>query len=99
MEKYDDCYVEEDDGVFSIGFNDDDESVETINNIIFFEFAVEPGDEVSEGDKLLSVEAMKGTLELASRVSGKVIKVNERIEEEPEILQDDPTMWLVKIKR
>ena len=96
--KYEDCYVEEENKIFTIGFNDDQKSIDTIKNIIFLEFAVDPGEKVEKGNILLSVEVMKGTYELKSRVSGKVIEVNREVEDEPEILQDNPSTWLIRIR-
>ncbi len=96
--KYEDCNVEIKDNIAAIGFNNDPESVKTIKNIIFMEFTVKPGDEVNLEDPLISIEAMKGTLQLKSRVSGKVLETNLEVEENPELLHEDPTKWLIKIE-
>lgn len=96
---YDDCYVDIEDDVAKVSFKDDEKSKETIENIIFMEFMVDEGDTVKEGDTLLSVEVMKGKLELQSRVRGKVIELNQAVAESPERLQQDPTEWLVRIEQ
>ncbi|MBS1266065.1 MAG: Glycine cleavage system H protein [Candidatus Woesearchaeota archaeon] len=98
MKKYEDCYVNIEDDTAEIGFNDDEESLKTIKNIIFMEFAVDPGDKVKEGSPLLNIEAMKGTMQLKSRVEGIIVKLNTDVQEDPELLQNDPTQWLLKIR-
>ena len=97
-EVFEDCYVEQEGKNATIGFNDDEKSKKTIENIIFFEFNVKAGDEVKEGDRLLTLEAMKGTLELKSRVEGVIKELNNDVEGDPEILKENPTQWLVKIE-
>jgi len=60
----------------------------------------EPGTEVKKGDELGVVESVKATSEYYSPVSGTIIEVNERLLEEPELLNIDPygRGWIVKIK-
>ena len=60
----------------------------------------DPGTEVKKGDELGVVESVKATNEYYSPVSGTIIEVNERLLEEPELLNTDPygEGWIVKIK-
>jgi len=92
------CDVEKKDDVSIIRFKDAPLTRETLNNIVFFEFNVKSGDAVKKGDKLLSLEALKGTAELASPIDGVVVDVNTEIEDNPESLKEEPTKWLIKIK-
>ncbi|MBW2971103.1 hypothetical protein KY320_03000 [Candidatus Woesearchaeota archaeon] len=96
---FEDCYIDTKDNISEIGFNDDEKSMKTINNIIFFEFLVKLGDIVNRGDKLIAVESMKGTGELISKIRGEVIEVNKAVEENPELLKGDPTQSLLRIRR
>jgi len=97
-EIYDDSYIETKDNIATIGFNNDPESLKAVNNIIFMEFSIKPGDKLNKGDKMLSVEAMKGTFELHSRLSGEVAEINREIEEDPDLLKEKPSEWLIRIK-
>lgn len=58
------------------------------------------GDEAGAGDELGTLESVKAVSEFNSPVNGEVIEVNERLEDEPNLVNDDPygDGWLVKIK-
>ncbi|MBN2881371.1 hypothetical protein JXM83_04945 [Candidatus Woesearchaeota archaeon] len=98
IEKYEDCQIIRNEESIEISFNDDEKSKNTLKNVIFVEFNVGVGDKISSGQIILTMEAMKGTLELKSKVSGIVTEVNKSIEDDPEILKTNPTMWLVRLK-
>ncbi|QLK85570.1 glycine cleavage system protein GcvH [Staphylococcus sp. 17KM0847] len=70
-----------------------------LGDIVFVELP-EVDDEVSEGDTFGSVESVKTVSELYSPVSGKVIEVNENLEDEPEAVNESPyeNAWMVKVE-
>ncbi|MGM5484516.1 MAG: biotin/lipoyl-containing protein [Nanobdellota archaeon] len=91
-------YVSNQGGERVIGFNDSEETRDFVKNIIFFEFRITKGDKVKKEDELLSVESMEGTDNLRSPVDGEVTEVNDDVQHDPEMLANDPSVWLVKIK-
>ncbi len=48
------------------------------------------GQEVSEGMDLAVLESVKATAEVYSPISGKVVEVNERLLDEPELINREP---------
>jgi len=58
------------------------------------------GTAVAAGDELASVETMKVNLSLESPVSGTIVAVNERLEDSPELANQDPygEGWLALIE-
>ena len=52
------------------------------------------------GDVFGTVEAVKTVSDLFMPISGQIIEVNEKLESEPEIVNNDPygDGWMVKIK-
>ncbi|MCH5236798.1 MAG: glycine cleavage system protein GcvH [Muribaculaceae bacterium] len=59
----------------------------------------ETGDEVSKGEDFGAVESVKAASDLISPVSGEVIEVNEELEDQPELLNEDPyANWIIKVK-
>ncbi len=60
----------------------------------------EPGTCVKKGEEIAVVESVKATSDVYSPVSGEVVEVNERLYEEPELLNKDPygEGWLVVLK-
>lgn len=57
-------------------------------------------DEVSEGDSIGTIEAVKTVADMNAPVSGKVIEVNEGLNDAPETVNSDPygDGWIVKME-
>ena len=56
-------------------------------------------DEVVAGEEFGAVESVKAASDLISPVSGTVIEVNEVLEDEPELLNEDPyANWIIKVQ-
>ena len=55
---------------------------------------------VEMGDVFGTVEAVKTVSDLFMPISGQIIEVNEKLESEPELVNNDPygDGWMVKIK-
>lgn len=58
------------------------------------------GDEVQKDDEFGTIESVKAVSAVYAPVSGKVVKVNEILEDNPEYINDDPydVGWLVEIQ-
>ncbi|MGB4305310.1 MAG: glycine cleavage system protein GcvH, partial [Coprothermobacter proteolyticus] len=48
------------------------------------------GQEIKVGETLASLESVKSASDVYSPVSGKVVEVNEKLKNSPEIINDDP---------
>jgi len=80
-----------------IGITDHAQS--ELTDIVFAELPV-IGKEIKKGDELCVVESVKSVSEINSPISGKIINVNEKLEDNPEIINKKPydEGWLVEIK-
>ena len=60
----------------------------------------EEGDEVAKDDVFGSIESAKTISDLYSPVSGEVIKVNDVLEERPELVNEDPygEGWMIRVE-
>ena len=69
-----------------------------LGDIIFIDFP-NIGDEFSENDVFGEIEAVKTVSELYVPLSGKIIEINDNLEDSPEMVNSDPygDGWLVKI--
>ena len=58
------------------------------------------GDTFNQGAEMGSVESVKAASELYCPVTGEVTEVNEKLEDQPELVNDDPygDGWMVKLK-
>ena len=72
---------------------------EQLGDLVFIELP-EAGDEVSQGDNICVIESVKAASDLIAPVSGEVVAVNDRLNDEPELASEDPKGegWFVKIK-
>lgn len=62
---------------------------EKLGELVYIEIP-EVDTEVSRGDEVCVVESVKAASPLYSPVSGKIVEVNEDLEDSPEQLQEDP---------
>ena len=69
-----------------------------LGDVIFVEFP-EIGEDLNSGSSFGEVEAVKTVSDLFAPISGKVLSVNEEIEDTPDLVNSDPYKkgWLVKI--
>ena len=69
-----------------------------LGDVIFVEFP-EIGEDLLSGSSFGEVEAVKTVADLFAPISGKVLSVNEAIENAPDLVNSDPYEkgWLIKI--
>jgi len=90
-------WVKVDGDVATIGITDFAQG--ELGDVVFVEIETE-GEELDKGEIFGTVEAVKTVSDLFMPVGGEVTKVNEALEDEPEIVNKDPygKGWMVKIK-
>jgi len=69
-----------------------------LGEVVYVELP-EVGNAVAVGDELGTLESVKAVSEFLAPVAGEVLEVNERLEDEPNLVNDDPygDGWLVKL--
>jgi glycine cleavage system H protein len=60
-----------------------------LGDIVFVELP-ELDEEVAQGESMGVIESVKAVATLFSPVSGRILEVNEELEEAPELLNEDP---------
>jgi glycine cleavage system H protein len=80
-----------------IGITDHAQS--ELTDIVFVELP-QVGKEVKKGDEICVVESVKSVSEIYSPISGKIVNVNKKLEDNPETVNKSPydDGWLVEIK-
>lgn len=70
-----------------------------LGDIVFVELP-EVGDEVKADDPFGSVESVKTVSELYAPISGKVVEVNEDLDDSPEFVNESPyeKAWMIVIE-
>lgn len=89
-------WVKAEDGSYLIGITDF--AQDQLGDIVFVELP-EVGDMVAKGDSIGSIESVKTVSDFYAPVSGKVVAVNETLEDEPELINSNPydTGWILKL--
>lgn len=70
-----------------------------LGDIVFLD--IEKGlDEISKGDSFGAIEAVKTVSDLYAPASGKVLEVNPKLADEPQLINSDPygDGWIVKVE-
>ena len=59
----------------------------------------EVDDEVTAGEEFGAVESVKAASDLMAPVSGTVVEVNEALEDQPELINQEPwENWIIKVQ-
>lgn len=90
-------YLLEEGLVYTVGLTD--YAVEQLGDIVFVELP-EVGSSFVKGEVFSTVESVKAASEVYAPIGGKVIEINEKLIESPEILNNSPYEegWLVKLE-
>lgn len=69
-----------------------------LGEVVYVELP-EAGTAVDVGDELGTLESVKAVSEFLAPIAGEVLEVNTRLEDEPNLVNDDPygNGWLVKM--
>jgi len=72
---------------------------EQLGDLVYVELP-EVGDECTKGENISVIESVKAASDLVAPVSGSIIEVNSRLEDEPEIVTEDSMGegWFIKVK-
>ncbi len=92
-----DEWVKVEDGVAVVGITD--YAQRKLRDIVGVDLP-EPGQKVSRGEVVAAIESVKAAADVYAPVGGEVVEVNERLYDEPELLNRDPygEGWMFKVK-
>ena len=77
-----------------------DYAQEQLSDIVFVEIIPGKGDALDQGEICATIESVKAAADVYAPASGTVVEVNEKLPDNPEIVNPDPygAAWLVKIE-
>ncbi len=89
-------YVRVEDNYGYIGITDYAQNA--LGNVVYVDMP-EEDDEVTAGEEFGAVESVKAASDLISPVSGTVVEVNGKLEDEPELINTDAfENWIIKVE-
>ncbi len=90
-------WVKNEDGKVRIGITEFAQS--ELGDIVFVELP-QVGDEIKADEPFGSVESVKTVSELYAPISGKVVEINEDLEDSPEFVNESPyeKAWMVVVE-
>ena len=69
-----------------------------LGNVVYVDLP-EVDDELNQGEEFGAVESVKAASGLLSPISGIVVEINDKLEDEPELLNEDAFgNWICKVK-
>jgi len=69
-----------------------------LGNVVYVDMP-EMDDEVEAGEEFGAVESVKAASDLISPVSGTVVKINEDLDDQPELINQDAfENWIIKVE-
>lgn len=75
-----------------------DYAQDQLGEVLFVEMP-EVGDEISVDEDFGVVESSKVASDLIAPISGEVIEINEKLDDEPEFINEAPyDAWIIKVK-
>jgi glycine cleavage system H protein len=77
-----------------------DYAQDQLGDIVYVELLWDAGSSITHDGKFGDIESVKATSELVSPVSGEVVKVNEALKDQPELINDKPydDGWMLVVK-
>ena len=90
-------WVQVEDGIATIGISD--YAQEQLGDVVYIELPV-VGQKIALGEQGAVVESVKAASEVYVPASGEVVEVNSALEDEPGLVNGDPTGggWFFKLK-
>ena len=89
-------YVKVEGNVGYIGISD--YAQHALGNVVYVDMP-DVDDEIEVGEEFGAVESVKAASDLFAPVSGKVIEVNEALDDQPELINQDPyENWIIKVE-
>ena len=87
----------DDEGNVKVGITD--HAQDSLSDVVFVELP-EIGSSFSKGDSMAVAESVKAASDIYAPVSGKVVSVNTKLEESPELINESPYDfgWMVTIE-
>jgi len=89
-------YVVVDGGIGFVGISD--YAQKALGNVVYVDMP-EEGDDVVAGDDFGAVESVKAASDLIAPVSGTVLEINDKLTDNPRLLNEDPmSNWIIKVE-
>ena len=87
----------QDDGKVKVGITD--HAQDALSDVVFVELP-DVGSDFSKGDSMAVAESVKAASDIYAPISGKIVSINEKLEESPELINESPYDfgWIVVIE-
>jgi glycine cleavage system H protein len=90
-------WVRREEGTATVGITD--HAQDELGDVVFVELP-EQGTSFSAGDSFGTVESVKAVSDLYAPVGGEVVEVNERLNDSPELINEEPYGggWMIRLR-
>lgn len=86
-----------DDGTITVGITA--HAVEQLGDITAVSLP-EVGEAITSGERFGDVDSVKAVSDLYAPLAGEIVEINQKLEDEPELINDEPYAagWMIRIK-
>lgn len=89
-------YITVDGNIGYVGISD--YAQHALGNVVYVDMPDE-GDEIEAGEDFGAVESVKAASDLMAPVSGTVLEANEKLADNPRLINEDPMAnWIIKVE-
>jgi len=71
-----------------------------LGDVVMVDIPRKVGDTIAQGDELGTIESVKAVSQIYAPVSGKIVAINEALNEDPELVNSEPfgDGWMIEIE-
>jgi glycine cleavage system H protein len=71
-----------------------------LSDVVYVEIKLSVGDAIAKNDPIASLESVKAAADVNAPVSGKIVAINEKLSDTPDLVNSDPygEAWMVNIE-
>jgi len=75
-------------------------AADQLGDVVYVDLTLKVGDEVHQFDTFGTVESVKAASDLFSPVSGRIVRVNDQLADQPELVNQDPygQGWMLEVE-
>lgn len=88
---------DEGDGIFTVGITEHAQGL--LGDMVFVDLP-DLGDEINAGEDCAVAESVKAASDIYAPISGRIVEINERLEDSPELVNSDSYHggWLFRVR-
>ncbi len=75
-------------------------AADQLGDVVYVDVTLKVGDQVKQFDAFGTVESVKAASDLFTPISGKIVRINDLLKDQPELVNQDPygQGWMIEVE-